>query len=101
MYPIYWCIFQNEIAAQSAYHQNRIVELNRRVEILRKERDAFEFENSTNFSQVKCLRENSIEKDRRIRDLECNVDNLQVDLKSICGDFLFGCRDLRKVFRQY
>lgn len=86
------------MSVQKLNYQNHIIEMTRKVEILRKERDTFEYENSTNFCEVKRLNELSNVKDKEILDLKCCVEKLQQDLKSICGDFLFECRDLKKVF---
>lgn len=86
------------MSAKKLNYQNQLTELQRRVEMLRKERDSFEFENSANFVQVKDLRESIGMKEVEISSLKSTVNTLQQDLKSICGDFLFECRDLKKVF---
>lgn len=85
------------MSAKKLNYQNQLTELQRRVEMLRKERDSFEFENSANFVQVKDLRESIGMKEVEISSLKSTVNTLQQDLKSICGDFLFECRDLKKV----
>lgn len=91
--------FQNELSAQKIIHENHITELNRRAEMFRKERDTFENENSTNFCEVKRLNDLINLKDNEICGLKCSIESLQHDLKSSCGDFLFECKNLKKVLK--
>lgn len=37
------------------------------------------------------------EKDKTIENLTEHIQSLENNLKSICGDFLFECRDFKKV----
>lgn len=78
-------------------YEKKIVDLTKNIENFEKVQENNILENSKIKFKLENIDETLKNKNKTIQELETTNNQLESDLKGICGDFLFSCRDLNKV----
>lgn len=87
----------DKLNQQKFLYEKRIDELHREVSIVVKQREEAELKEEhmqRKYEEIKLLMNG---KDEYIEELKAVVKKLETDLKAVCGEYLFSCRELRKV----
>ena len=79
-------------------HEIHNTNMLKQMQNIEKEKQKYIVENSKILINVENIGETLKEKQNEIDKLNETVLSLETDIKSICGDFLFSCRNLKKVF---
>lgn len=79
------------------HYEKKIVDLTKNIENFEKAQENCKLENSKMKFKLENIDEILKNKNKIIQELEESNNQLESDLKGICGDFLFSCRDLNKV----
>uniref|UniRef100_A0A1B0G371 Coiled-coil domain-containing protein 13 n=1 Tax=Glossina morsitans morsitans TaxID=37546 RepID=A0A1B0G371_GLOMM len=86
----------DKLNQQKFLYEKRIDELHREVSIVVKQREQAELKEEhmqRKYEEIKLLMNG---KDEYIEELKAVVKKLETDLKAVCGEYLFSCRELRK-----
>lgn len=78
-------------------YEKKIVDLTKNIENFEKVEENSKLENSKMKFKLENIDEILKNKNKTIHELEESNNQLESDLKGICGEFLFSCRDLNKV----
>lgn len=78
-------------------YEKKIIDLTKNIENLEKAQENSKLENSKMKFKLENIDEILKNKNKIIQELEESNNQLESDLKGICGDFLFSCRDFNKV----
>lgn len=82
---------------QKMQYEKRIGELTRDLNAFGKEKEDVNLKEENLLNKVNNLEAIIADKDETIFELNTVVKKLETDLKATCGEFLFSCRDFRKV----
>ncbi|XP_055845405.1 coiled-coil domain-containing protein 13 [Episyrphus balteatus] len=81
---------------QKFHYENRISDLQKQITDTQKYRADFEFHREEMQIKVENLQAELERRENHIGHLNETIRKLEKDLKSICGDYLFECRDFKK-----
>lgn len=88
---------QEKMNIQKYQYESKLEDLRKQIENIEEQVKQAEFEHSQTKAQTQNLENIIQDKDRVIDELNEVIRQLEEDLKAVCGDFLFSCREFKKV----
>lgn len=90
-------VLNEKINVQKFMYENKIENLKKEIQEIKANKEESEKEYQKTQEKLKNMKSIIDEKQKEIDELNNTIKKLENDLRSLSGDFLFSCRDLRKV----
>lgn len=88
----------DRLVEQKTYYEKKLLEMSREIEKYNKKVYDIELQEEHLREKIQEMESMLQDKDKTIGDMNSANKKLEDDLKAICGNFLFSCREFRKVF---